>query len=198
MHKENKNNQNEETLKKDLKETSKKDDEQIDEKEEINEDEIDKVEITKEEIEAMNKKINDSKELYLRAQAELVNYRKRKDEEISRTLKYCNENLISEILPVIDNFERALSQESSDQKLLDGINMVYGSLKSILLNYGLQEMDCLNKPFDPNFHQAVTTESVSDKDDDIVLEVLQKGYMFKDKILRPAMVKVNKIERNDK
>lgn len=198
MHKENKNNQNEETLKKDLKETSKKDDEQIDEKEEVNEDEIDKVEITKEEIEAMNKKINDSKELYLRAQAELVNYRKRKDEEISRTLKYCNENLISEILPVIDNFERALSQESSDQKLLDGINMVYGSLKSILLNYGLQEMDCLDKPFDPNFHQAVTTESVSDKDDDIVLEVLQKGYMFKDKILRPAMVKVNKIERNDK
>ena len=198
MHKENKNNQNEETLKKDLKETNEKDDEQIDEKEEVNEDEIDKVEITKEEIEAMNKKINDSKELYLRAQAELVNYRKRKDEEISRTLKYCNENLISEILPVIDNFERALSQESSDQKLLDGINMVYGSLKSILLNYGLQEMDCLDKPFDPNFHQAVTTESVSDKDDDIVLEVLQKGYMFKDKILRPAMVKVNKIERNDK
>jgi len=166
------------------------------EKEEI--DESDKIELTKEEVEAMNKKINDSKELYLRAQAELINYRKRKDEETSRTLKYCNENLVSEILPVIDNFERALSSKSSDQKLLDGINMVYGSLKNILIKYGLEEIDSLDKPFDPSYHQAVTTDNVEDKDDNIVLEVLQKGYMFKDKVLRPAMVKVNKIERNDK
>jgi len=166
------------------------------EKEEI--DESDKIELTKEEVEAMNKKINDSKELYLRAQAELINYRKRKDEETARTLKYCNENLVSEILPVIDNFERALSSKSSDQKLLDGINMVYGSLKNILIKYGLEEIDSLDKPFDPSYHQAVTTDNVEDKDDNIVLEVLQKGYMFKDKVLRPAMVKVNKIERNDK
>ena len=150
------------------------------------------------EIEEINKKLIEAEEKALRASAELINYRKRKDEEVSNMLKYANEGIITDILPVIDNFERALSMENADSKLQEGMQMVYKNLVSILSNYGVKEVDALDKEFDPGIHQAVTTENVNDKDDNIVLEVFQKGYMLKDKLIRPAMVKVNKKERNDK
>lgn len=150
------------------------------------------------EIEEINKKLIEAEEKALRVSAELINYRKRKDEEVSNMLKYANEGIITDILPVIDNFERALSMESVDKKLQEGMQMVYKNLISILSNYGVKEVDALDKEFDPSIHQAVTTENVNDKDDNIVLEVFQKGYVLKDKLIRPAMVKVNKKEGNDK
>lgn len=150
------------------------------------------VSLTKEEIEAMNKKANDAEEKFLRAQADLINYRKRKDEETNRLLKFANEDLITEILPIIDNFERALSLESSDTKLLDGMKMVYNTLLQTLEKYGVKEIESLGKPFDPMVHNAVLTETDDSKEQDTILEVLQKGYILKDKVIRPAMVKVNK------
>ena len=157
----------------------------------------DRVTLTKEEILAMNAKTEAAEEKALRAQAELINYRKRKDEETEKRLKYANEDLILEILPVLDNFERAIKMDDDNledgvSQFLSGMKMVYASLTKAIEKFGAKEIEALGKPFDATYHQAVMTEEVKDKEKDIVLEVYQKGYMLKDKVIRPAMVKVNK------
>lgn len=155
-----------------------------------------KIEITKEEVMELNKKITEQEQKFLRAQADLVNYRKRKDEEVERLLKFANEDLIIELLPVLDNFERAIALDTLKNadltKFKDGIIMVYNSLKGVLEKYGVKEIEALDKPFDPMYHQAVTTKTNDEKEKDLVLQVFQKGYTFKDKVIRPAMVEVNK------
>ncbi len=155
------------------------------------------ISLTKEEALKMNEKLKEAENEAIRAKADLINYRKRKDEETSKILKYCNEDLILEILPILDNFERAIKMDDDNledevSKFLEGMKMVYASLTSALEKYGVSEIEALNKPFDPKYHQAVMTEEVKDKENEIVLEVYQKGYMLKDKVIRPAMVKVNK------
>lgn len=158
--------------------------------------EEEKIEITKEEVMELNKKINEQEQKFLRAQADLVNYRKRKDEEVERLLKFANEDLIIDILPILDNFERAMNVDASENgdlaKFKDGIVMVYNSLKGVLEKYGVKEIEALDKPFDPMYHQAVTTKTDDEKEKDVVLQVYQKGYTLKDKVIRPAMVEVNK------
>lgn len=141
------------------------------------------------------KKIKDLEEALLRSHSDLINYRKRKDEELSRMLKYSNEDLIKQLLPVIDNFERAIMLDDNDltdelSKFLTGFKMIYGSLENILRENEVVAIDGVNKPFDPIYHQAVLTEK-TDGEKGIVLDVMQKGYMFKDKVIRPAMVKVS-------
>ena len=159
--------------------------------------EDEKIFLTKEEIEAMNKKASDAEERALRASAELINYRKRKDEEMEKKLIYANEDLILEILPILDNFERAIivqnnnSQDATD-KFSQGVKMIYASLIKTLEKYGVTEIKSLGELFDPKYHQAVMTDSVQDKPLEVITEVFQKGYMLKDKVIRPAMVKVNK------
>jgi len=150
------------------------------------------VELTKEEFELLNKKANDAEDEALRAKAELINYRKRKDEEVERLLKFANEDLVIELLPTLDNFERAIKVESADSSLLDGMKMVYNSLVSTLEKYGVKEIKAEGEKFDANFHEAVITESKEGIEEDVILEVFQKGYTLKDKVIRPAMVKVNK------
>lgn len=156
----------------------------------------DVIKLTKEEVEAINKKASDAEERALRHQAELINYRKRKDEETEKMLKYANEDLILEILPVLDNFERAISMNENvgeeAKKFIDGMKMVHQGLISALNKYGVSEIECLGKKFNPSLEQAVMTAEEKDKESDIILEVYQKGYMLKDKLIRPAMVKVNK------
>jgi len=156
-----------------------------------------KVEISQEEIEAMNFKVKEAEEKALRAHAELINYRKRKDEEIERMLKYSNEDIVLEILPILDNFERAIKMDDDNlddevSKFLQGMKMVYASLVKVLEKYEVKEIESLGKTFDAKYHQAVMTDSVEDKEKEIITEVYQKGYMLKDKVIRPAMVKVNK------
>ena len=151
----------------------------------------------KEEITNLKKQIEELSNETLRAKADLINYRKRKDEETNKMLKYANEGLILEILPILDNFERAIKMDDDNledevSKFLSGMKMVYSSLKSTLEKYGVTEIDALGKTFDPKLHEAVMTESNDKKEKDVVLEVYQKGYMLKDKVIRPAMVKVNK------
>lgn len=150
------------------------------------------VELTKEEFELLNKKTSDAEDEALRAKAELINYRKRKDEEVERLLKFANEDLIVELLPTLDNFERAIKMESTDSKLLDGMKMVYQALVSALEKYGVKEIKAEGEKFDANLHEAVITESKEGIEEDVILEVFQKGYTLKDKVIRPAMVKVNK------
>ena len=154
--------------------------------------EKEKVELTNEEVIAMNKKLTEAEERYLRCQADLINYRKRKDEETEKLLKFANEDLILDILPALDNFERALNLESSDSSLQDGMKMIYKSLVNTLNKYDVKEIECLGKVFDPKLCNAVMTDSKDDKEKEVVLEVYQKGYTLKDKVIRPAMVKVNK------
>lgn len=128
------------------------------------------------------------------AQADLINYRKRKDEEVSNTLKYANSDIIKDLLEVLDNLERALANKNvSDEvkKYLSGFELIHSNLKAILTNYGVTEINRVGEVFDPNQEQALMTECVEDKDDDIVLEVLLKGYKLKDRVIRPASVKIN-------
>ena len=161
------------------------------EKEKKKEKEPKKIELTKEEYEALKKEIDESNEKFLRAQADLVNYRRRKDEEVERYLKYANEDLILDILQIVDNFERALNVEDNT-KVMEGVKMICANLIGILEKYGVKEIEALNKKFDPIYHNAVMTEEDKNKESDIVVEVFQKGYTLKDKVIRPAMVKVNK------
>ena len=142
------------------------------------------------------KRIKELEDSLLRSKAEFINYRKRLEEEQSRLLKYCNEDLIKEILPILDNFERAIKMDDTNlddevSKFLSGFKMIYCNLVNILKSYGVIEIDGNNKPFDPTYHEAIMTENRDDVESGMVLEVLQKGYILKDKVIRPAMVKVS-------
>lgn len=130
------------------------------------------------------------------AQAELINYRKRKDEETSNLLKYANQDLILEIIQVVDNFERAIKLDDNNltediSKFLAGFKMMYASLKETLTRFGVEEINRVGQIFDPSQEQALLTDCVEDKEDEVVLEVLLKGYKLKDRVIRPASVKIN-------
>ncbi len=132
------------------------------------------------------------REKSMRIQAEMMNFRKRKEDEVANIRKYANEDILLRLVSVMDNFERALSLETEENKeFLKGFQMIYASLQNIITSSGVTEIDCLNKEFDPNYHQAVLTEKSDDLESGMVIEVLQKGYMYKDKVLRPSMVKVS-------
>jgi len=143
-------------------------------------------------------KIKELEDKLLRVQAETQNYKRRKEEETDRMVKFANERLIEELLPVIDNFERAIKLDDENlndelSKFLEGFKMIYGSFISILNGLELKEIEALDQPFDPAFHQAVLTDRDESKEDGIILEVLQKGYMLKDKVIRASLVKVNNL-----
>ena len=130
------------------------------------------------------------------AQADLINYRVRKDEEVNGLLKYANKELIVELLPIVDNFERAIKSEQENvseevKKFYEGINLIYKGLKDTFTKYGVEEINRVGQIFDPNLEEALMTDKVEDKDKEIVLDVLLKGYKLKDKVIRPASVKVN-------
>lgn len=140
-----------------------------------------------------NKKLEED---ILIAKADLVNYRKRKDEEVVRMLKFCNEDFIKQLLPVLDNFERAIKLDDDNledevSKFLEGFKMIYCNMQNVMSNFGVKPIDGANKPFDPVYHNAIMVEHRESIEPGMVLEVLQKGYLYKDKVIRPAMVKVS-------
>ena len=146
-------------------------------------------------LEELQNEINALKDKNMRITAEMVNTLRRKDEETNRLLKYSNESLITELLPVIDNFERALNVDAKTtdiESYQKGMTMIYNSLKNILEKFEVKEIEAIDKEFDPSFHQAVMQEEKEGTKENIVIEVLQKGYTYKDKVIRPAMVKVSK------
>ena len=137
----------------------------------------------------------DLKEKVLRITAEMQNIKRRSEIDLANAYKYDGFDLMEKILPILDNFERALSiKQDGTEKFLEEFKMIYDNLRNILLSKGVTEIECLHKEFDPNMMNAVMTDTNNDFGNNIVLDVLQKGYMYQDKILRPAMVKVN--ERN--
>lgn len=142
----------------------------------------------------LGNRIKELESKLLRNQAELINYKKRTETEVSRLLKYASEELIEEILPILDNFERAINKKDLNEELskyLSGFEMIYEGLKNILNKFEVSEIISLDKEFDPTYHQAVMTEKKENTNPGIVIEVLQKGYMYKDKVIRPSMVKVS-------
>lgn len=153
------------------------------------------------EVEKLNKEIEDLKSQldtlkndYAKAYADTENTRKRLKAEAEMDRKYRIQSFAKEVLPVIDNLERALSQDLQSeeaQNFKKGIEMTYSALKKALEDEGVMEVDVLDKPFDANVAQAIMLEKVEGKDPGIVIEVLQKGYILKDRILRPAMVKIS-------
>ena len=147
-------------------------------------------------LEESLKKIKELEEEVLKAKADNINYRKRKDEEVSKMLEFANEDIVKDILPSIDNFERAINLDDENlddelSKFLAGFKMIYCHLVEVLEQYDVKAIDDRGKEFNPKFHQAVLTEKVEGMEPGMVVEVMQKGYMLKDKVIRPAMVKVS-------
>ena len=147
-------------------------------------------------LEESLKKIKELEEEILKAKADNINYRKRKDEEVSKMLEFANEDLVKDILPSIDNFERAINLDDENlddelSKFLAGFKMIYCHLVEVMEKYDVKAIDDKGKAFNPKFHQAVLTEKVEGMEPGMVVEVMQKGYMLKDKVIRPAMVKVS-------
>lgn len=152
-----------------------------------------KLEARNKELEELNKDLENK---LLVSKADFINYRKRKDEEASRMLKYAGESMIKDMLSTIDNFERAIALDDENlddelSKFLDGFKMIYCNFVNVLEKYEIKAIDGSDKAFDPAYHQAVMTSKVEGMDPGMVIEVLQKGYLYKDRVIRPAMVRVS-------
>ncbi len=150
-------------------------------------------EIEIEKIKAEYQELNDK---FLRVTAEMQNMRRRYEEEIAKIYRYEGESLIKKILTILDNFERAISMKSEDDqdkiaKFLEGFVLIYNDLKKNLEDIGVKEIECLNKPFDPESMEAVLTEHIEGVEKGYVTCILQKGYTYNEKVIRTAMVKVN-------
>ena len=129
---------------------------------------------------------------YLRLEADFQNFRRRVEKEKSDIYAYANEKIALDIIDVMDNFERALqhSEECADKQFVEGIGKIYKQLKSVLDKNNIVEIKAEGEDFDPNFHNAVTSEENSDFESGKVIQALQKGYTLNDKVIRPSMVRV--------
>ncbi|MCI0181897.1 MAG: nucleotide exchange factor GrpE [Acidibacillus sp.] len=130
----------------------------------------------------------------LRAHADFDNFKRRTRQEKEELSLYASAKLVTDLLPVLDNFALALKSaetSSGSDGLAKGVDMVFKQLQSVLDSAGLRTMDVLGHSFDPNLHEAVVSEHVEDRDPGVILEVLRPGYFLKDKVLRAAMVKVS-------
>lgn len=164
------------------------------EKEEVKENKKEKKNKYQEQIKVLEDKVKELEDKNIRVTAEMVNSLRRKEEENNRLMKYASESLILDILSTIDNFERALSVKSDNvdiENYQKGFDMIYQNLVNTLKKYEVKEIECLGLEFDPTYHQAVMTDHIDGKKENEIIEVLQKGYTYKDKVIRPAMVKVN-------
>ncbi|MEH7391461.1 nucleotide exchange factor GrpE [Bacillus sp. JJ1503] len=139
-------------------------------------------------------KLADIENRYYRLQADFDNSRRRARLDLESSEKYRAQKLISDLLPAIDNFERALQMESDNEQVksvLQGMEMVYRSLLEALKNEGAEQIEAVGKEFDPQVHQAVMQAELEGFESNTVVEEFQKGYILKDRVIRPAMVKVN-------
>lgn len=148
-------------------------------------------------IELLNSRNSELEEKYMRLQAEYLNFKTRTQNEISRMLLYEGEDFIKEILNIKDNLERAIMMDDNDlgdevSKFLSGFKMILGNLTNLLDKFEVKEIECEGVEFDPNLMDGVLTDHDETKPENVVLEVLTKGYKYKDKVIRHAMVKVNK------
>lgn len=146
------------------------------------------------ELETLEKEKDEIYNRLLRLQAEYDNFKRRSQKEKEADRKYKSQDLVTELLPVLDNFERALQVEKTEATsgLIDGISMVYRQLQDALTNNDVEVIEAVGQEFDPNLHHAVMQVEEDGFEANHVVEELQKGYILKDRVIRPSMVKVNK------
>ncbi len=163
-------------------------------KEEQPEENVSEKEEVKEE-ESLEDKYNKLNESYLRILADFDNYKKRAAKDREAMIIYSTSKFAEGLFPIIDNFKRALeSEDDKESGFYAGVNMIFTQLSELLKSEGIETIEAVDTVFDPNKHNAVAVDKVEDKEDNIVLEVFQDGYVYKEKVLRPAMVKVNKLK----
>lgn len=156
------------------------------------------VTIAKEELEELKKQAtvdSEYREKMLRTMAEMENLRKRLDRDRKDYITYANREMVGDILPVLDNFDRALKsmeETRNSASYLQGVKMIYNQLEDILKKEGLEEIKALGEPFNPHLHEAVQTEETDSCPEDTVLDVILNGYLFRGNMLRPAAVKVSR------
>ncbi len=155
--------------------------------------------IKEDELKKLNDTIIELNNRLKYSQAEMINYRKRKDEETANMLKYANQDLILELIDIADNFERAIklddnNLEDSLSKFLAGFKIIYSHLMETLKKFGVEEIETVGKEFDPSCHEALMAVNNVEKPDDTVVECLLKGYTLKGKVIRAAKVIVNKLD----
>lgn len=153
-----------------------------------------KEEVLEEEIVSLKEELATSKNAYYKAYADTENMKRRLQNEADQAKKYRIQSFALDILPAIDNLERAIAVEAKDEEMknyIEGIKMTYTQIKTSLEKEGVHVIDCLDKPFDPALHQALLTEKVEGVEAGIVLEEIQRGYVLKDRVLRASLVKVS-------
>ncbi len=151
-------------------------------------------ELLQEKVDKLEEELKQSEDKYLRLYAEFENFKRRKNKEIETNNVYKSQKVITEILPSLDNLERALQVESDNEEiksLLKGVEMVYEGLLNVLKSEGVELIETENAQFDPNYHHAVMQDEDGEKESGAILDTFQKGYKLKDRVIRPAMVKVN-------
>ena len=148
------------------------------------------------ELEKAKEDAKQSFDRYLRVSAEFENYKKRMTRETDEFKKYANESLISALLPVIDNLERAIISAKDDsgnaESLIQGIELTLNEILNVFSKYHVEPIESIGKPFDPNFHQAMLQEETDKHPDNTIIQELQRGYTIHNRLLRPAMVVVSK------
>ncbi len=159
-----------------------------------NSEETETVDPRDEEIVSLKSKLDEKEEQYLRLYAEFENYKRRIQNEAQIQKKYQAQSVLTDVLPALDNFERALKIEGDDESfnsLKKGVEMVYDSLTKALEDNGLERIKTEGEQFDPNYHQAVIQDDHPDYESGQITEELQPGYKLNDRVLRASMVKVN-------
>jgi len=155
---------------------------------------IEDIEILKKKLEEKENEAKEYYDLLIRLKADFENYKKRVAKEKEEFLEYANEELLKKILSVVDNLERALDSTKESKNfdaLYKGLEMILKQFRDILKKEGVIAIESVGKPFDPVYHEAIM-QVPSEDQDNIVVEEIRKGYMFKNKVLRPAMVTVAK------
>ena len=152
-------------------------------------------ETSEDKIQKLEAELQEWKNSYTRKLAEFQNFTKRKENEVAEMRKYASEGIIVKLLDNIDNLERAVDASKESQNfdsLIEGVNMILNNLKNLLTEEGVEEIEAAGKEYDPYEHKAMITENKEELDDNVVVQVFQKGYKMKGKVVRPAMVTVNK------
>jgi molecular chaperone GrpE len=154
------------------------------------------VDSLRQQLEEESTKASEYYDQWLRSVAELRNYKKRVQQEQQQLIREANAELVSHLLPVLDDFERAMTILPDEQlrqfTWIEGIQLIYQRLQSILRQHGLQAIEALGQTFDPYFHDGILYEQVPAEQDQIVLQELQRGYKFQERVLRPTLVKVGR------
>ena len=146
-------------------------------------------------VKKLEAELEEWKNSYTRKLAEFQNFAKRKENEVAEMRKYASEEIVVKLLDNIDNLERAVDASKESQNfdsLIEGVNMILNNLKNLLTEEGVEEIEAAGKEYDPYEHKAMITENKEELDDNVVVQVFQKGYKMKGKVVRPAMVTVNK------